>query len=520
MELLRRFVEGRDQRAFEVLVRRYGHMVLGVSSRLLPNRQDVEDAFQATFMTLATRAHSIQKRGSLSAWLHGVALRVSRNLNKQNAKWRRRIEMSADNATCETPVGTDREVKQLLDEELDRLPQRLRELIVLVDLEGLTRSEAARRLAVPPGTVSSRLARGRELLKQRLVRRGVQVSVSGIGVVLPRLAEAAPTLPDEMVRETVSAATLYASGTTAGLPVSNHTVVLTREVIHTMLLAKLTKITTATFLVAAALLLASPIFSGRTSLRAETILLDDFSKGIDEWTRVDWTLGTPFGPGSFSLDSGAFRISSPRPVPPGSLLGASLERTAAPEYANGFLRGKIRASSNGTFAFLTMRYVTHVGPDDFYLFGGSTRNGEFAIERTGGEVVARSNAPDLSFNVGEEWIMEAGAVDLPNDGTQLSLRVWKPGTPEPTTPQLSVVVPESLGPGVLGFAISNPLSATDNATISATFDDVYFTPVPEPGGLRLGLSAVLGLLPLSAGLWRRRSERVESPKHGDLARGR
>ncbi len=184
-ELLRRFVEGRDQRAFEVLVRRYGRIVLGVASRLLSDRQDVEDAFQATFMTLSARAHSIRKKSSLSAWLHGVAVRVSLNLRKQNARWRRGIERAVAETTDEAPAtGASHEIKELLDEELARLPQRLRELIVLVDLEGLSRSEAAKRLSVPAGTVSSRLARGRELLKQRLVRRGLQASVPGIAAAI------------------------------------------------------------------------------------------------------------------------------------------------------------------------------------------------------------------------------------------------------------------------------------------------------------------------------------------------
>ncbi len=303
-----------------------------------------------------------------------------------------------------------------------------------------------------------------------------------------------------MVRETVSAATLYASGTGAGLPVSDHAVSLAREVMHTMFLAKVTKITVATILAAGAMLLvANPTISSRSgSVRGETILLDDFNDGIDRWTHVDWTIGTPFGPGMFSLDSGAFHITSPGPVPVGALFGATLDRTVDPMYSNGLFRAKIRANSDGTFAFLAMRFVTQPGAaEDVYLFGGSTTRRTFGIERTGGEIVADSQlTPDFSFDVGEEWIMEAGAIDLPDDRTQLSLRAWPSGGPEPTEPQLSVVVPGSLGPGALGFAVSNPLSATENATISATFDDVYFTPVPEPSGLGSGVLGMMGLLTL------------------------
>src|SRR5262249_47003591 len=85
-ELLGRFAVARDQAAFEVLVWRHGPMVLNLCRRLLRHEYDAEDAFQATFLTLVRKAHSIAKREAVGSWLYKVAYRVALEANARRAK--------------------------------------------------------------------------------------------------------------------------------------------------------------------------------------------------------------------------------------------------------------------------------------------------------------------------------------------------------------------------------------------------------------------------------------------------
>jgi RNA polymerase sigma factor (sigma-70 family) len=191
-ELLGRFVAGHDEAAFAELVRRYGGLVRGVCRRLLDDGQDVEDASQATFLILARDAGSIRKRASLTCWLHGVALRVARRLREQRDRRRAREAPLAD---VPQPARADevswREVRTVLDEEMDRLPEELRGPLVLCYLRGLTRDEAARELGWAVGRLKFRLQQARQVLRHRLLRRGVTPSVPLLALLLSECGEAA-----------------------------------------------------------------------------------------------------------------------------------------------------------------------------------------------------------------------------------------------------------------------------------------------------------------------------------------
>jgi len=187
-DLVRRFADG-DQAAFAELVRRHGRLVLGVCRRVLHHAHDAEDACQAVFVLLARKAAGLRDPDRLTAWLHGVAVRVAR---KARALRRRQQERDAARPVPVT-AGPDRLLDDLLadlDEGLHALPARYRETLILHYLEGLTQAETARRLNCPPGTVAARLSRGRELLRRSLARRGVAVSASAVAALLGR-AEAA-----------------------------------------------------------------------------------------------------------------------------------------------------------------------------------------------------------------------------------------------------------------------------------------------------------------------------------------
>jgi RNA polymerase sigma factor (sigma-70 family) len=178
-QLLQSFVAHGDATAFADLVRRHGPLVFGVCRSVLRQEQDAEDAFQATFLVLARRAACVRAHGSVAAWLHGVACRVAQKARTQ-AACRRRHEAQA--AGRVPPAAMDdltwRELREVFHEELGRLPEKYRAPLLLCYWEGLTQDEAARRLACPKGTLKERLERGRELLRGRLVRRGLAPSAA------------------------------------------------------------------------------------------------------------------------------------------------------------------------------------------------------------------------------------------------------------------------------------------------------------------------------------------------------
>jgi RNA polymerase sigma factor (sigma-70 family) len=205
-QLLDCFVARREAAAFAALVRRHGPMVLGVCRRVLGDWHAAEDAFQATFLVLVRKADSIRPRERVGPWLHGVALRAAAKARCRAAR-RRVVERRAAAARASEPPGDEalwRDLRPVLDAELQRLPEAYRAPVVLCDLEGASRGEAARRLGVPEGTISSRLARGRELLGRRLRRRGVALTAALLAAALTRRATA--SLPAGLVEITVHSA--------------------------------------------------------------------------------------------------------------------------------------------------------------------------------------------------------------------------------------------------------------------------------------------------------------------------
>jgi RNA polymerase sigma factor (sigma-70 family) len=184
-QLLHRFVASSDETAFAVLVQRHGPLVLGICSRLLQHEQDAEDAFQATFLVLASKAETIRRRTSLASWLHGVAERVARKARRTQARRRERAMPLPEVATPEaTPDLFWRDLRLVLDQEIARLPERYREPFVLCYLQGQTNAEAAQLLGCPKGTVLSRLARARAHLARRLRTRDIALPAAALTTVL------------------------------------------------------------------------------------------------------------------------------------------------------------------------------------------------------------------------------------------------------------------------------------------------------------------------------------------------
>ncbi len=205
-ELLERFAADRDGPAFAELVRRHGPMVYGVCRRALGNGPDADDAFQATFFVLARKAASVR---SLGSWLYGVARKVSIRARSQAIQRRVRQMAAAKPEAVHTATPTG-DLWAVLDEELGRLPEHLRQAILACDVGGQSRSRAARELGWPEGTVAKRLAKAREELARRLTRRGVTLSLAGLSATLAE--DALAVVPARLVAETAARGSAFAAG--------------------------------------------------------------------------------------------------------------------------------------------------------------------------------------------------------------------------------------------------------------------------------------------------------------------
>jgi RNA polymerase sigma factor (sigma-70 family) len=226
-QLLTRFIASRDERSFALLVRRHGPMVWRLCLRVLGHVQDAEDCFQAAFLVLACKAASVVKRESVGSFLYGVAYRTALDAKAINARRRSREKQVEEMPHPEVTPGELTDWRPWLDRELSRLPEKYRTAVILCDLEGRTRKEAARQLRVPEGTLSSRLAMARRLLAKRLSRYGLSLS----GAVLAEDAASAP-----VARSLLSSTTKAAVGQAA---LSRSVEVLVKGALQTMLMAKL-----------------------------------------------------------------------------------------------------------------------------------------------------------------------------------------------------------------------------------------------------------------------------------------
>jgi RNA polymerase sigma factor (sigma-70 family) len=248
-QLLECFIADREEAALRALVKRHGPMVLGVCKRVLRNHADADDAFQATFLVLVRKAASVKPREAVVNWLYGVAYRTAMKARTTIARRQARERPCSPRALLQGERGRGEgvqmqhdaadwsELQALLDQELNALPDKYRLAVVLCDLEGKTGKQAAEQLKVPEGTVSSRLARGREMLRKRLVRRGVSLGVATLSTALAQHARA--SVPLGLTSSTVKAGMLLSTGKAAAGIISLKASMLAEGVVKSMLLQKL-----------------------------------------------------------------------------------------------------------------------------------------------------------------------------------------------------------------------------------------------------------------------------------------
>jgi RNA polymerase sigma factor (sigma-70 family) len=248
-ELLDRFVRARDESAFEALVARHGPMVLGVCRQLLRDPNDVDDAFQATFLVLVRKAATLRRCDLLGNWLYGVAMRVAMRARSQAARRMGRFghqgaieKLAAAEDLGDSPRSSatllDPECAPWLHQEVSYLPEKYRTPVVLCYFEGLTHDEAASRMGCPLGTVKGRLSRARDLLRRRLTRRGVALSVTALASQLTAPhAQAAVPAALEMATTRAALAQISSAGVSLawGSSISIPVTALTEGVLHTMI---------------------------------------------------------------------------------------------------------------------------------------------------------------------------------------------------------------------------------------------------------------------------------------------
>jgi RNA polymerase sigma factor (sigma-70 family) len=244
-QLLEEYIRCRDEAALEALVRRHGPMVWGVCRRVLHNHHDAEDAFQAAFLVFVRKAASIASPELLANWLYGVAHQTALKARATAAKRKgreRQVREMPEPAATEQDLWDD--LQPLLDQALSCLSDKYRSAIVLCDLEGKTRKEAARQLGVPEGTLAARLSRGRGMLARRLARYGLAIGASSLAAMLAEHTASA-SAPASVVGSTIKAASLFAAGQAAAAGgASIKAVALMEGVLKTMLLTKLKIATT------------------------------------------------------------------------------------------------------------------------------------------------------------------------------------------------------------------------------------------------------------------------------------
>jgi RNA polymerase sigma factor (sigma-70 family) len=242
-QLLERFATASSEvaeLAFAALVERHQAMVWRVCRAIVRDEHAAEDAFQSTFLVLVRRARSLWVQDSLGPWLHQVACRTAsclRSVNSRRHKHEQRFAERLAGRMVEVSTACEPDLEASIQDEVNRLPEKYRSPIVLCDLEGRTHREAARSLGWPIGTVKSRQAQGRQLLRTRLIGRGFGLAVAAAVLeTLSRTASAA--VPRSVARSTVSAGMRWSARVSTGFGVSAAVLTLTQGVIHMMLWSK------------------------------------------------------------------------------------------------------------------------------------------------------------------------------------------------------------------------------------------------------------------------------------------
>ncbi len=181
-DLLRRFIFDGDETSFAAIVERHAALVMSVCRRVVGQSPDVDDAFQATFFALSQRPKNIYDCSSLSGWLYSVAWRASVRLVRLRKRTMTQPLPDQVPASEPDPLDVIAQANDLasLDEELNQLPQKFRDVLVMSYFADQTNQQIADQLNESKGAIDGRIRDARRMLRVRLARRGVEVGVLAV----------------------------------------------------------------------------------------------------------------------------------------------------------------------------------------------------------------------------------------------------------------------------------------------------------------------------------------------------
>lgn len=499
-ELLAQFVQERDARAFEELVRRHGPMVLATARQILRTAADVDDAFQATMLALATSANGLRHRSSVAAWLHRTGLRCAIAIQRSNSRWdqkmdqeRERRERLAGTVQRHSPLAhlIDTEIEGILHEELDNLSTKLRDALVLCDLEGLPQNKAAQQLGVSTSAIHERLARGHRLLRERLQRRGVLLTGASLVTCFASSKQAEAQLAGGLARDLAQKAVLISAGTPAvELGISSTVSQLAARASITMTTFKPLTI----FLAAVAILVAGSLLFELIgtpyshSASAGTIFFDDFSDGSLTNDSPLTNLGAPVN----WVHSGD--------ASPLTVVNSHLEvrgRTFALGVVDGLrfgdvsIRTQARLLQGDGSVGIAARIPNIPGDSTGYL-------GQVSVL---GQAILFANSPGWKDVAPVQTDIDPMSADVMMRmdlvGNEIRFWAWQAGDEMPTEP-LIAVQDHSLAEGLVALG-----TGAINGNSAAEFRFIEVTQIPEPSTAQLiPMAALSAWLALRRGVWK------------------
>ena len=508
-ELLEFFETRRDARGFEELMSRHAKMVAHTAASLLDKKEDIEDVVQATFLALAMAGGKLRDKSAVPGWLQrtarNCAMRVRRTMSRRKEKGVPMLDyVDASSGSQPDEIVISRETRKLIHEEIARLPPRLSVAFVLCCVEGMTQKEAARQLDISQSTVNERLTAARNRLRRKLLGYGVTLSVSSIGSCMALHGEKSFAMAPAFISALSSKVTLYASGETTSVGLSEKVVELANGVLASMKLTRLTVISCVIFALALGGVGGFLGFRANT-VTAGTLFIDEtFNDGNHtDGDPVVWT-STNF-PGVLDSSSGDLKVAPQKDTDP--TVGIFVEALNE-SYRNVSIRTEGKVADSGGFIGIGAR--THADGQNG-VHTGYFASVVFSTEFGGSVVVAgRTDAPGVNIqfptSTGNLFAIlpydvrqHDTAIQLDVFGQNIQVSAWRAGDTMPASPLFDVNDDTYDDPGVIALGVSAPL--TDNLSSEAIFrnvkvGDMPIQNIPEPTTAALG-SFVLSMLALA-----------------------
>lgn len=216
IELLRRYADNGSEEAFAALVKRHVNLVYSAARRQVREPDAAQEVTQATFIILSRKAHKLNERTIIAAWLYRTARFAAADFLKTRAR-RWKYEQEAARMQPLTSEPTWEEIEPLLDEAVNRLAETDRAAILLRFFENKNFKEVGAALGLSEDSAQKRVTRALERLRKSFARDGVALSVSTLTALLP--AQAVQSAPEALVNSIAHALTSHAaiSTTTATL---------------------------------------------------------------------------------------------------------------------------------------------------------------------------------------------------------------------------------------------------------------------------------------------------------------